>query len=263
MQGLLFDLDGVIYNTEEPIDGAAETIAWVQRENIPHLFVTNTTSRGRTELTEKLQRFGIDAGRDRILTPCSAAADWLRDHAQGPAALFVPPAAYEEFHGIPILDENAETGARFVIVGDMGKLWDFSSLNRAFRLLHSGDDVSLIALGMTRYWVARNGVRLDAGPFIAALEYASGKKPVVFGKPAAAFFQTALDTLELPASETVMIGDDIVTDIAGAQRAGLKGILVRTGKYRPADLAGQTTPDTILPSVRDVPGWWETMRHSN
>jgi phospholysine phosphohistidine inorganic pyrophosphate phosphatase len=257
MPGILFDLDGVLYNSETPIDGAAEAVGWLQGRNIPHLFVTNTSSRGRLALLEKLERFGIRADIRRILTPCVAAAEWLKKRGDGPAALFVAPKARAEFDQVPHLPEDAETGARYVVIGDLGDAWNFRTLNRAFRLLHSNPEAVLIALGMTRFWHAHDGIRLDVAPFVAALERATGRKPLVLGKPAEPFFHAAVEHLHLPAHEIVMFGDDIETDIAGAQQAGLKGVLLRTGKFRPSDLAGSITPDAVLNSIRDLPEWWE------
>ena len=140
MRGVLFDMDGVLYNSEAPIPGAAEAVAWVQARNIPHLFVTNTTSRGRDALVEKLERFGIRTKQSQILTPCTTAADWLRAHASGLRALFVTTKARVEFQGLACLPEEAETGAQYVVIGDLGDAWNFRALNRAFRLLHSNPE---------------------------------------------------------------------------------------------------------------------------
>src|SRR5512145_2426054 len=100
MRGILLDLDGVLYNSEEPIVGAAETIQWIKAGKIPHLYVTNTTSRGRSVLIEKFRRFGIEADPSQIMSPCVAAAEWLRARNDGESAFFVSPKALEEFEGI-------------------------------------------------------------------------------------------------------------------------------------------------------------------
>lgn len=257
MRGILFDMDGVLYNSEEPIAGARETLAWARERGIPYLFLTNTTSRSRRVLVEKLGRFGIPARVEEILTPCSAAAGWLKAHVRGAAALFVRPAALEEFEGVEWLPEDAESGAAAVVVGDLGEHWDYRLLNRAFRLLHANPDAALVALGMTRFWQAADGLRLDAGPFVAALEFATGRKAVVLGKPAREFYDAAAEKLGLAAGEIVMVGDDVETDIAGAQAAGLKTVLVKTGKFRPRDVEGPVQADAVLGSVADVPGWWD------
>jgi len=249
-------MDGVLYNADELISGAVEAIAWVRAQGIPHLFVTNTTSRSRAALAEKLIAFGIPAQDEEILTPPVAAAHWLRTRHAENIALFVRPSARSEFAGLQCVADDAERGASFVILGDLGDLWDYRTLNRAFRLLHHNPDAELIALGMTRYWMAADGISLDVAPFVAALEHATGRKALVFGKPATHFFQAAIQKLGLPASEVVMIGDDIETDIGGARTAGLKTALVRTGKFRPADLQHATQPDLVLASIADLPNSW-------
>jgi phospholysine phosphohistidine inorganic pyrophosphate phosphatase len=256
MQAILFDMDGVLYDSEELIPGAAETLTWVRKRHIPHLFVTNTTSRGRDALAAKLSRFGIPASLHEIMTPCEAAADWLRSQRARGVALFLRPAARPAFDGVDLLPENAESGAHYVVIGDLASAWDFATLNRAFRLLYSNPEAALIALGMTRYWKAADGISLDVAPFVAALEHAAGRRALVLGKPAAAFFQAAADRLGVPNREILMVGDDIETDIAGAQFAGMRSALVRTGKFRELDQEGSVKPDAVLHSVADLPAWW-------
>jgi HAD superfamily hydrolase (TIGR01458 family) len=250
-------MDGVLYNSDEPIFGAAPTLEWVCNRKIPHLFVTNTTSRGRDALAAKLARFGIPGSPGEIMTPCEAAADWLRSKGSAGVALFLRPAARAAFDGLDLLPDDAESGADYVVIGDLGNAWDFATLNRAFRLLHANPEATLIALGMTRYWKAADGISLDVAPFVAALEHATGRKALVLGKPAAAFFQAAADRLGLPNGEILMVGDDIETDIAGAQLAGMQGALVRTGKFRQLDLEHPVKPDAVLDSVAELLPWWE------
>jgi len=256
IRGILFDLDGVLYNDNRVIPGAVETVTWVRAQAVPHLFVTNTTSRSRAVLVEKLASFGISATEAEIHTPPAVAAQWLRAHGQGDIALFLRPATRPEFAGLPVLPDDAERGASYVVIGDLEDLWDYRTLNRAFRLLHHNPEAKLIALGMTRYWMATDGLALDVAPFVAALQHATGREPLVFGKPAAAFFEGAAQRLNLPVEDILMIGDDVATDIGGAQAAGLKGALVRTGKFRPADLEGEVQPHAVFDSVADLPRWW-------
>jgi HAD superfamily hydrolase (TIGR01458 family) len=252
MRGLLFDLDGVVYNSETLIPGAPEAIKWVRAQGIPHIFVTNTTSRGRSVLVEKLARFGIPATEEDTLTPCVAAREYMGD--TGPVALFVPRKTHGEFAGMELLPEDRESGARWVVVGDLGEGWDFRTLNRAFRLLQSSPDAQLIGLGMTRFWQAADGLRLDTAPYVAALECASGKPAVVMGKPAAAFFEAAVRRLSVPKEDVLMIGDDVRVDVGGAQNAGLQGALVKTGKYRAGDEDGAVEPGFLLDSIAALPG---------
>jgi HAD superfamily hydrolase (TIGR01458 family) len=109
---------------------------------------------------------------------------------------------------------------------------------------------------MTRYWRAEDGLRLDVGAFVRALEYAAGRTAVVVGKPDPAFYATAVDALGLEAGQVVMVGDDIRNDVEGAQRAGLTGVLVRTGKFSASDLTAEISPDAVLDSIADLPRWW-------
>jgi HAD superfamily hydrolase (TIGR01458 family) len=254
-RALLFDMDGVVYNDKLIIDGAVDALQWVRCKKIPHLFVTNTSSRARSTLAEKLIAFGIPAATDDILSPPVAAADWLRAHAAGAVALFVPEKARAEFAGLDVLPAEAETGARYVVIGDLAEAWDFRTINRAFRLLHSTPDSTLIALGMTRYWQTQDGLQLDVAPFVAALEHAAGKQALVLGKPAAPFFMAAAQKLGVPSENILMIGDDVEVDVGGAQRAGLMGALVKTGKFRPSDLERGVTPDLVLDSIASLPAW--------
>lgn len=258
MRALLFDLDGVLYQGDRAIDGAIETLQWCEQQHIPHLFVTNTSSKPRRGLVERLSAMGLRVSADQILAPPVAARDFLALHDATPMALFVREETREDFQGLEILDDAVEQGAGSVVIGDIGEAWDFGTLNRAFRLLMAEPRPILIALGMSRYAQGKDGLVLDVAPFIKALEHAAGCEAVVMGKPANEFFEAALRKLGTEAAETTMIGDDIVGDVGGAQAAGLAGVLVRTGKFRPADLCGVVKPDAILDSVADFPQWWET-----
>lgn len=258
MRGVLLDLDGVLYVGDEPLPGAAATVEWLAGTGIPHRFLTNTTSRPREAIVDRLTSMGIPATADHILTPAAAAVAWLREHDIEHPALFVPDATATEFaqlQPVPgVVEGDADAGA--VVVGDLGEGWDFATLNRAFRLLMSEARPPLVALGLTRFWLAEDGLRLDAGPFVRALEYATDRAAIVLGKPSPAFYATAIAELGLDAGDVVMVGDDLRTDIEGAQRAGLRAVLVRTGKFRPSDLDGDVSPDAVLDSIADLPEWW-------
>jgi HAD superfamily hydrolase (TIGR01458 family) len=258
VQGLLLDLDGVVYVGDEPVPGAAATVRWLRQAGVPHRFVTNTTSRPRRAIVEKLAGMGVAVAEEQVLTPAVAAAAWLRRHGCRRPALFVPEATAAELADRDPLPVGADRGAGAVVVGDLGEGWDFAALNRAFRLLMDPSAPPLVALGMTRYWRAADGLRLDAGAFVRALEYAAGRDAVVLGKPDAAFYAAAVQALGVPGSGVAMVGDDVRVDVEGAQRAGLTGVLVRTGKFSPADLTGDVVPDAVLASITDLPDWWRT-----
>ena len=256
MRAILFDLDGVLYEGDRPVEGATATIRWVQDAGVPHLFLTNTTSRPRSSLVNKLAGFDIDVASAAILTPPVAARQWLQQNITGQTALFVPEATREEFAGLPLLNEHAKQGAAAVVLGDLAEQWNFATLNRAFRLLMAEPKPVLVALGMTRYWQSPAGLQLDVAPFVVALEHAVGCHALVIGKPSVTFFQVALNMLDVQAADTVMVGDDIMGDVDASQQTGLHGILVRTGKYRTQDLDLGIVPDSTLNSIAELPDWW-------
>ncbi len=259
---LLVDLDGVIYEGESPIAGAAEAMAWLQEREVPRLFLTNTTSRPRSALVEKLARMGIDTEESQILTPPVAASRWLAANASGPVALFVAEDAVQEFAELELASTTDSGPVAAVVIGDLSDGWSYAELNRAFRLLMGDPKPTLVALGMTRYWHAPDGLRLDTAPFVVALQHATGADPVVLGKPARPFFEMALAELGASAAETCMIGDDIRTDVDGAQQVGIRSVLLRTGKFRTSDLGQGIEPDWVLDSVADLPGWWTKLAGS-
>ena len=164
----------------------------------------------------------------------------------------VHPDLREDF--IPAGDGAAGEGAA-VVVGDAGEAFSYANLNAAFRALDGG--AALIALATNRsFRDADGGLSLDAGPFVAALEYASRREADVIGKPAAAFFRAALDSLGVAAGQAAMVGDDVESDVGGAMAAGLAGVLVRTGKYRKGDEARiDPGPSHVADDLAAAVGW--------
>ncbi len=209
--------------------------------------------RPRRALVAKLARFGIPAGTEDLLTPPVAAAARIRSRGAGLAALFVPDATREEFRGLETVDATAPADLAYVVIGDLGAAWNYATLNRAFRLLHECPRRELVALGMTRYWQSPDSANPDVAPFVAALECAAGRRAVVLGKPARDFFVQASQILGVAPGDLLMVGDDLRADALGTQRAGLRSALVRTGKFRSADLDSPDRPHWVLDSVRDLP----------
>jgi HAD superfamily hydrolase (TIGR01458 family) len=203
--------------------------------------VTNTTRKPRREVRARLRELGFRARENLVFTPAAAANALLRGKKCHP---FVAEALLEDLPEIMSVDEAPE----YVLVGDLGRGFDYARLNAAFRYLVEG--AGLVALQKNRFWQEADGLSLDAGPFVAALEYASGKTALVVGKPEPAFFEAALRDLNLEPWEVAMVGDDAWSDVAGAQRAGLRGIQVRTGKYRPGTTG---EPDAEIESIASLP----------
>ena len=241
-RGLLLDIDGTLYQSGRPIPGAVNTVARLRRNGVSLRFVTNTTSKSAASIVEKLRRMGFEARTGEVHSPPVVAGAMLREEAAS-AALFVPDNALDDFHGVL----NDQEKPDYVVLGDLGFDWTFRRLNQAFELAKEG--ARLMALGRTRYWQTSHGLQLDVGPFVAALEYATGQQAITLGKPDPRFFLDAVKDLGLRPDEVAVVGDDAETDVRAAMRAGLKGILVRTGKYRDGDEAGEPPPDLVMDSV--------------
>jgi phospholysine phosphohistidine inorganic pyrophosphate phosphatase len=245
VRAVLLDLDGVLYVEDEPVPGAVEAVGRLRDAGLALRFVTNTTSRPRGAI---LQRLGFVVADEELLTPAVLAVRLCRQRGHRRVALLVRDDVRADFAGL----EPADDGADAVIVGDMGDAFDYALLNGAFRRLMDGAE--LLALQRNRYWMTPDGLSLDVGPFVAALEYASGREAVVVGKPAPTFFETVLNTLGVPPERAAMVGDDVESDVGGALGAGLAAVLVRTGKFREDALrASGIEPTAIADSVADVP----------
>jgi phospholysine phosphohistidine inorganic pyrophosphate phosphatase len=252
-RAFLFDLDGTLYTDDGAIPGAVEAVADLRRRGVPILYVTNTTRRSRRRLADRLVGYGFDARPEQVVTSVMAGVALLRERGWRRVAAFVADAALEDFATFELGSPRPDA----VVIGDLGDAWDFATLNRAFH--HLMDGAELIALHRDRYWLRGDGLALDAGPFVAALEFATGKTATVCGKPSAAFYRAALGALGADvakrAGEVVMVGDDLWGDVQGAQQAGLGAWMVRTGKFRDDVVASAgITPDRILDSVAEVPG---------
>lgn len=245
IKGLLIDLDGVIYNDSELIPGAPECIYWLQKNKIPFRFITNTTMKSRETLQRKLSSFGIEIKKEEIFTTLNAAVAYIKKSGKEKCHLFLKEDAQKEFAGFNLEAKDPD----FVVVGDLGDDLKFASLNKAFQMLFAGAE--LIALQKNRYWVSDRGYTLDAGSIVAMLEFAANKKGQIMGKPSPHFFALAMADLNLPPENVVMVGDDIDSDIIGAQKMGIRGVLVKTGKFLAADLK-KTDPWKIIESIADI-----------
>lgn len=227
MKGVLLDLGGVVYVGRSPIEGALAAIGRLRDAGLPVRFITNTTRRSRRELLAELARIGLAITDDELLTPAASARSLLEARLLSPY-LLVHPNLLEDFAGL------AASGPPAVVVGDAGESFTYDRLNAAYRLLAGGAE--FIALARNRIFRDDDGeLSLDAGAFIVALEYASGRSAVLIGKPSPDFFGLAARSLGCPPDEIAIVGDDAEADVGGAKAAGLKGVLVRTGKYQPGD----------------------------
>ena len=224
--GVLLDLSGVLHVGDQALPGAVEALKKLKSSGLAVRYVTNTSRQPRDALVARLKALGFAIETEAVFTPAQIAVHYLKTHGLRPWFL-VHPALRGEFP----MEDAAEADA--VVLGDAGEAFTYARLNQAFRLLMRG--ATLLALGDNRYFQDRDGLSLDIGPFKAALEYASGTQAVVLGKPAPTLFLTAAAALGCDPGNVLMVGDDAVADVEGALRAGLRAVLVRTGKYRAGD----------------------------
>ena len=217
--------------------------------------MTNSTTRSRAQLAEQLRVMGIELEDDELQTTGGVAARAL----EGKRVLALTmPGILDDLEGLQLVGMNVDA----VLLGgadegeETGRVFSYLNLNRAFHELDAGAE--LYCLHKNRWWQTAEGARLDAGAFVAGLEYAADIEAIVLGKPSNAYFAAALDALNAEAGLTWMVGDDVETDIVGAHKHGMKTLLVRTGKFRPDDVErSQVQPDGIVSSIAQLPDWLE------
>ncbi|HEY4229469.1 MAG TPA: TIGR01458 family HAD-type hydrolase [Thermoanaerobaculia bacterium] len=254
IRALLVDLEGTVFQDGALIPGAAQALGAAAARGLDIAFVTNTTSRPRSILVRELAEMGIPIDADAVFSAARVAREYLLGKGYRRCHLLTRPSLAEDFAGIVQDDVGADADA--VVLGDLGDTLSFERLNRALRLL-VGDVkvVELVALARNRFWMGKDGIMLDVGPLVAALEYASGTTATLVGKPSPEFFGTVLRALSVSREEAAVIGDDPESDVSGAQALGMRGLLVRTGKSRRYDLERSAIrPDAVLDSIADLPG---------
>jgi HAD superfamily hydrolase (TIGR01458 family) len=251
VEAILVDLDGVLYVEDEPVPGATEAVGRLRSAGKGLRFVTNTTARSRGQTQEKLDRLGFAVDAEELVTPAALANSHCEERGHETVALIMNEDVKADFGDLTEVGDGDEAPDA-VIMGDLGEAFGFPILNRAFRMVMDGAE--LIALQKNRFWLTEEGLSLDAGPFVAAIEYASGQEAYVVGKPAPAFFAGVLGGLGVDSSDAAMVGDDVESDVAGAMNEGLAGVLVRTGKYREEFvLESGVEPTATVDSIADVP----------
>lgn len=253
IKGWLIDLDGTLYVGDVLIPGAREFVERLRESGRHYRFVSNTTVNSRKQIAERLNRMGIKTAVDEIFTASSAAAELLSSFEGVKCCFAVAEGLMEEFAGIEI----SETHPDYVVIGDVGEEMNFELMNKLFGLLMGGAE--LIALQKNRFFRGAKGIQIDAGAFIAALEYATGKQARIIGKPSRQFFNLGVHDIRVEAGQRwlsadfAMVGDDIESDVKGASDAGLVSVLVKTGKYNDSysEHFG-ITPDFTFESIKEL-----------
>jgi HAD superfamily hydrolase (TIGR01458 family) len=250
-RALLLDIDGVLHVGERPLPGAIEALAELRGIAGGVRLLTNTTSRSRAAIGERLRRQGFGVGDQEVLTPAALALAHCRERGHQRVDLLVSDSLLEDLAELEQAAPGERAGA--VVLGELGDSVSAELLNRAFRRLIDGAE--LLALGHNRYWRREDGLALDVGAYSAALEYGAQVEPVVLGKPSPDFFAAALAALGAEPAQAVMVGDDVEADVGGGLAAGIASVLVRTGKYEPAHVAASgVEPTATIDSIADLTG---------
>lgn len=232
VRGVLLDISGVLYDSGDgggtPIAGSVEAVARLKQSRLKVRFCTNESQKSRSNLVGLLRRLGFDVSEGEVTAPAPAACLILKERGLRPH-LLVHDGVRSEFEQVDTSSPNC------VVIADAGDGFSYQNMNKAFQMLMDLEKPVLISLGNGRYYKETSGLMLDVGPYMKALEYACGIKAEVVGKPSPEFFKSALQEMGLEAHQAIMIGDDIVGDVGGAQRCGMRALQVRTGKFRPSD----------------------------
>ncbi len=245
MATVLIDIDGVLTVSWKAIPGAVAALERIRDDGHRFALLTNTTSRTRASITGALVEAGFPITERDVLTATSATAAYLeREHPGARCFLLNGGDVTEDLPGVRLVDDAPDV----VVVGGAGPEFDYATVNRVFGFLQEG--AKLVAMARNLAWRTDRGLQLDAGAYLLGWEAAAGIRAEVVGKPAPTFFRTALASLG--AETGFMIGDDLEADVLAAQRAGLTGVQVRTGKFRPSDLE-LGTPDHLIASIADLP----------
>ncbi len=248
VKGILFDLDGVLYTGSSPISGAIDAVNTIRASGMPCRFVTNTSTLSLASLHSKLNALGFSIPASEIISAPQATLLYLKQQAHATCRLLLADDVKKDFNVLP----QSSADADYIVIGDIGNAWSYTLLNDVFNALMNG--AKLITIHKNKFWQTEQGLQMDIGGFVEALEYASGVKAMVIGKPSPEFFKIALDDLGLAPAEAMMVGDDIDVDVGGGQQVGLTGVLVKTGKYRQHYAeASAIRPDVLIDSVADLP----------
>src|SRR5215211_5725969 len=259
VRGWLFDVDGVLHVGSEPVPGARELLEDLVTREIPFRLLTNTTTASRATLAARLRAMGLPVTEELLITASVATAAYVRRRFPGvPCYLLAKGDAVDDFRaaGVPIVGPDGAPDAGVVVIGGAEDELTYARLNHAYRLLLDG--ARLLAMHRNTAWRTAEGMTLDSGPFVTALETAAGTRATVIGKPAAAFFRQAIRDIGLPATALAMVGDDARNDLVPARRLGLLGVLVRTGK--PVGPVEEAQADVVINSVAELRG---TIAQSN
>jgi HAD superfamily hydrolase (TIGR01450 family) len=256
---VLFDIDGVLVTSWQPIPGAAETLRLLDDQRIACSYLTNTTTLTRLQIASALSEAGMNVRPDEVITAAVLTADYVRAHYPGARCFLVNCGDIAvDMPGVDIVDCRTPGEApEVILLGGAGPEYDHRTLSRVYEWMTQG--VPVVAMHRSMAWETTEGLRIDTGTYLIGLEAASGRKATAVGKPAPAGFLAAAARLGVDPDEMYMVGDDLNNDVLPAQVVGMTGVLVRTGKFRTDTLERWDAdefamqPNHVIDSVADLP----------
>ncbi|MBL7858101.1 MAG: HAD family hydrolase [Cyclobacteriaceae bacterium] len=255
-QGLLIDMDGVVYGGDIMIPGADEFVARLLKENIPFSFMTNNSQRTRLEAVRKLRKLGIEVTEKHIYTSAMATGKFLASQIpNGTAYVLGEGGLLTSLHenGITLVDNDPD----FVVLGE-GRNFTLEMVQRGVDMILAG--AKFIATNRDPSPKKKGWNNLGIAATAAMIEEATGVKAFVVGKPGPVMMRAARKYLGLETAETTVIGDTMDTDIQGGVQMGYKTILVLSGITKKEELQKYAfKPDLIVNSVQDIQlplPWW-------
>ena len=247
IQGVILDIDGVLEFAGRVYPGAVETLADLRARGLAVCFLTNSTLKSRASAADRLRRRSFSVLPKEVITASYATACFLREQKPRSCLVLLEGEGLREFDDLP---HDAE-GPEYLVVGDNRSAFNFEDLNRALGLLLGG--ARLVGMQSELVDHSSGTPQLNVGSWAGMLARAAGVQATYVGKPAAYAFDLALRTLGLARQHVLMVGDKVSTDIAGANAAGIRSVLLRTGEFDERELAGPVRPDYVLDAFRDLP----------
>ncbi|AKS30684.1 HAD-IIA family hydrolase [Mycolicibacterium goodii] len=262
--GVLFDIDGVLVTSWQPIEGAAGALRVLADKQIARSYLTNTTTKTRVQIAELLTAAGMDVTPDEVITAAVLTAEYVRDRFPGARCFLVNSGRIDEdMPGVDVVYSTEFTGPAapetpdVVLLGGAGPEYSHLTLSWVYDWMAQG--VPVVAMHRSTSWNTTDGLRVDTGMYLIGMEETSGRKATAVGKPAPEGFLAAANRLGVDAEEMYMIGDDLNNDVLAAQVVGMTGVLVRTGKFRQSTLDRWAAdefamqPNYVIDSVADLP----------
>lgn len=246
----LFDIDGVFLEGKRSprLLSGTKILRSLRARDLPFRLVTNTSTHSPADVAASLTALGLEIDTGEILSALEVAVAETARRFPGKRCFVVGEQGLRDAAAAAGLEVVSQPPAEVVLVG-LSRFTGYQELSLAARCLRDG--ASLLACHRNKMWIDDDGPALACGPWLAALEYATGAEAEIFGKPTESFYRKAAGAV--PHDRVLMIGDDLEADVRGPQLLGMRGGLVLSGKTRRNDLrASGIEPDLVLEEVDDL-----------